>query len=109
MKKTLIAAVMLLTATVSYAQIADELPKEKRFNHHVGVQINELFRQVFNFNGNAVNTNPYLFTYSVNHARTGWGLRAGIGYSYASLTDDDGITRRTSDLNDLQARFGFEK
>lgn len=73
--------------------------------------MNELFRQIFNFGGNAAsaNTNPYLLTYSLNSARSGWGIRLGVGYNYQSLTNDDGINRRTSDLNELQARLGFEK
>ena len=102
-------AVTLFTAQVSYAQTADSVTKQKRYTHQVGVQINELFRQLFNFNGTAVNTNPYLFTYSINSLRTGWGLRMGLGYNYQSFTTDDGITRKTTDLNDLQARLGGEK
>jgi len=109
MRKTLIAAVFLLTANATYAQTEEITPQPKRFTHHVGVQVNELFRQIFNFNGNAVNSNPYLFTYSINSVRSGWGLRTGIGYNYQSQTDDDGITRRSANLNDLHARLGFEK
>jgi len=108
MYRTLIAC-LLLTAHTAFAEDTSSPAKLKRFNHQAGLQVNELFRQIFNFDGNAANTNPYLFIYTINHARTGWGLRTGVGYNYQSLTDDDGITRRTTDLNDLQARLGVEK
>ena len=111
MKKVLFAAVVVFTATASFAQSGDDTMKHKRYIQQAGVQINELFRQIFNFNGNAAaaNTNPYLFTYSINSARSGLGLRIGVGYNYQSLTNDDGISRRSTDLNDLQARLGVEK
>lgn len=74
--------------------------------------MNELIRQVFNFNNSSQNTalrNPYLLTYSINSNRSGWGLRLGAGYNYQSLTTDDGISRRTTKVNDLQTRLGIEK
>jgi hypothetical protein len=82
----------------------------KLFQHQVGVQVNELIRQVFNFNNSSsTNTNPYLATYSINTVKGGWGARIGLGYDYRSISNDDGITARTSKLNDLRGRFGLEK
>ena len=53
----------------------------------------KIIRQVFNFsNTTADNSNPYLISYSINSARTGWGLRLGAGYSHRQFTTDDGIT-----------------
>ena len=89
MKNALIVAVFLFTAAAAYAQTTEGTPKQKHYTHQAGVQINELLRQIFNFNGNAANTNPYLVTYTINSVRTGWGLRAGIGYNYQSLTNDE--------------------
>lgn len=109
MVKNLLLAVLVFTASASYAQTADTAIASKRYSHQFGLQVNELFRQIFNFDGNAVNTNPYLFTYSINSVRSGWGLRTGVGYNYQSATTDDGITRRTSELNDLKFRIGGEK
>lgn len=97
-------------ALVSFAQNAENA-SEKKFNHYVGVQINELIRQVFNFNNSTSSTavNPYLLTYSFNHTKTGLGGRLGIGYSYRSFTDDNGVNLRTSDINDMALRVGVEK
>ncbi len=109
MLKPLMVAVILFTASTTYAQTPDTALKSKRYTHQVGVQINELFKQIFNFNGTAANTNPYLLVYSINSTRTGWGLRTGFGYNYQSVTVDDGITRKTTDINNLQFRLGGEK
>jgi len=77
----------------------------------VGVQMNELIRQVFNFNSSTASPiiNPYLLTYNINSKRTGWGLRLGIGYNYVSTASNDGITATTNRQNDLQLRVGIEK
>ncbi len=113
MKKFALVFIATLATTSLLAQTdtKEAAPVGKKFNHYAGIQLNELVRQVFNFGGGAVtaNTNPYLFTYNINHARTGLGLRIGAGYNYQSETNDDGITRRSTDINDLQARFGIEK
>lgn len=109
MMKPLLAAVLILAAQTSFAQSTDTASKPRRYVHQAGVQVNELIRQIFNFDGDAVNTNPYLLTYSINSVKTGWGLRFGFGYNYESATVDDGITRRTADLNNLQMRLGGEK
>lgn len=111
MKRAIAFAIAVITALPSFAQSdAPTTTSEKRFVHQVGVQMNELVRQVFNFNNSAAtNTNPYLLIYSINHVGTGLGLRTGFGYNYQSFTNDDGITRRTSDIDDLNARLGLEK
>lgn len=109
MVKRLLLAVLTITASASYAQTNDSATTAKRYTHQVGVQVNELFKQIFNFNGTAVNTNPYLFIYSINSTRSGWGLRTGVGYNYQAITTDDGITKKTSELNDLRLRVGGEK
>jgi opacity protein-like surface antigen len=111
MTKTLLAALLLTApAMQAFAQSAEQAAQPKRYEHQVGVQMNELIRQVFNFNNSSsANNNPYLLMYSVNSVKTGWGLRLGVGYVYRSFTDDDGITRKESNLNDLRLRLGVEK
>lgn len=87
-------------------------PPQKKWNQQIGVQINELIRQVFNFDDNNDNNtlrNPYLLIYSLNSAQSGWGLRAGLGYNYRSFSENDGVTRRDTKINELRARLGIEK
>ena len=104
--------VILLAGCIgtSFAQ-ADTVKKNIGYDQYVGVQLNGLIRQVFNFNNStsSTNVNPYLLNYSINSRRTGWGLRFGIGYNYNSTTSDDGITATTTKLNDLELRLGIEK
>ena len=84
---------------------------EKLFDHSIGVQVNELIKQVFNFNNSTstANTNPYLLIYHINTCKNGWGLRVGGGYNYTSTTTDDGINKKTTNINDMQLRLGVEK
>src|SRR3954467_12047876 len=113
MKKSFILALALGLALTSFAQTEttnSSIPKDKKLQHEVGVQLNELVRQVFNFSNTAsTNTNPFLVTYSINSVKSGWGARVGFGYDYESITTDDGVTMRTSNLNDLHSRLGIEK
>lgn len=110
---TLICILMAGCMQYGYAQqeAVPELKKVKTHDHYVGVQLNSLIRQVVNFNNNTSTTpvNPYLLVYSVNSIKSGWGLRAGLGYHYNSSTTKDGITETKSEINDLNARVGIEK
>ncbi len=110
----LLMALALFVSTAVTAQDDNvqslALPKTKKLNHQVGVQMNELVRQVFNFNGNNNNVNnPYLLIYSLNFANSGWGIRAGVGPNFNKFTENDGVTDRENDINSIKARLGFEK
>jgi len=115
MKKIAIAAILLTGCfQYSFAQTDATVPdtkKEKSTDQYIGVQMNDLIRQVFNFNNSAASTNPnpYLLNYSINSRKTGWGVRVGIGYNYNSSSTNDGITNTTTKLNDMQFRIGVEK
>ena len=115
MKKPLLLAILAIgCATTSFAQTDQPLDskKEKMFEHYVGVQMNSLIKQVFNFSSSttSVNNNPYLITYNINSIKSGWGLRLGAGYNYnAKTVIDNSGTSTTSDINDLQVRLGVEK
>lgn len=113
MKKMLTAISLALATSVSFAQDTEQiqiLPKEKKFDHYVGAQVNGLIRQVFNFsNANNPTNNPYLLTYNINFRKTGWGLRVGGGYEKRFIASNDGVTDVESDINNYQARLGVEK
>ncbi len=113
MKKCFLAVILFMGCLqFSYAQTeATEPKKERIFDHYVGVQLNGLIRQVFNFNNNNTSTivNPYLLTYNLNLRKTGWGIRVGAGYNFTSNSNNDGVTESSTKLNDFQFRFGLEK
>jgi hypothetical protein len=109
-RKSSLIAFAIFIATQAQAQTTDETIPTKRFTHQLGVQANELIRQVFNFNNGSSNVNnPYLLVYHFNSVRSGLGVRVGVGYNYQDFVNDDGVTRRETNLNDMQARLGFEK
>ena len=115
MKKAIIAAAILVSGCYghSFAQ-ADATAasaKEKKLDMYIGVQLNALIRQGFNFYNSTVNTNtnPYLLVYSLNSRKTGWGARLGIGYEHNSASTNDGITSTKNNIDDLRLRIGAEK
>lgn len=83
---------------------------QKRSSHYLGVQANQLIRQLLNFSGaNAVIDNPYLIAYSVNSKKTGLGFSSGLGFSINEISDGDQTNRRTTKINNVSLRLGFEK
>ncbi len=114
MKKSLLFGILFAGCmTSSYAQSDVLAPEknEKKIDHYFGVQLNNLIRQIFSFNNStaADNTNPFLFTYNINSHKSGWGLRAGLGATFNSSSTNDNVTKRTSDIKDIQFRLGIEK
>ncbi len=108
MKKIILSIALLAMATTIYAQEATL--KSKKLEHQVGVQVNELIRQVFNFtNTGTTNNNPYLVTYSVYLAKSGWGLHVGGGYTIRSFANDNGVNSTQTNIDDLNLRLGIEK
>lgn len=107
---TVTAALTACIAITATAQEDPVSPKSKIFEHQVGVQANELVRQVFNFNNNN-NTlnNPYLLTYSLNWKKPGIGIRLGVGPDFRSFKDDDGIVQQENNINVMNLRLGLEK
>ena len=83
---------------------------EKKATTYLGVQANQLIRQIFNFsNSNSAIDNPYLFIYSVNSKETGVGFSSGLGYSVSQITDGDASNKRETKINNFSIRVGVEK
>ncbi|HYD20210.1 MAG TPA: hypothetical protein VEB40_01945, partial [Flavipsychrobacter sp.] len=111
------AVAACLFATTTFAQEGSDSqtpmayiePAPKTFEHQVGVQANELIRQVFNFNNNGSSAlnNPYLFTYSLNWKKPGIGIRLGVGPDFRSFKEDNGVVQQENNINVLNARFGI--
>ncbi len=88
----------------------EETAPVKKSSHYIGLQANQLIRQVFNFsNTNSIVNNPYLLTYAVNSIDNGGGLTMGFGYTFNESTDGDQFVQRVTTINDLFFRIGFEK
>lgn len=81
----------------------------RRTNHYVGVQVNQLIKQIFSFGNSAAVNNPYLLTYSLNSVRTGWGANFGLGYTFNEFNDGDAFTQRKTKINEFVFRAGFER
>src|SRR4051812_22509181 len=106
-RKALFGAVLIACALNVYAQT--ETPK--KIDQFVGVQVNQLFRQIINLNSSNTNNNnnSYLLTYSINLAKQGWGISVGTGYTYQEITDKNSPANHQSKINDLFYRAGLER
>jgi hypothetical protein len=111
MKKTFLAAILLTGCVHNCIAQTEEVPvkKEKKIDHSVGVQLNGLIRQVFNFSNSPAINNPYLLIYHANLRKSGWGVRAGVGYEYNSNFTNNGVSEVASNINDMHFRLGAEK
>jgi hypothetical protein len=115
MRKIILTITLAASFHASFAQsdsIYHSTPRP-HYNQHIGVQINELVQQVLNFNNsgatNTINNNPYLLIYSINSARSGWGLRFGAGFTTNSNTTNDGISETQTNITDMHFRLGIDK
>jgi opacity protein-like surface antigen len=92
------------------AAAQDAVKAQKRSVHYVGVQANQLTRQLFNFGGSSSSiNNPYLITYAVNSVRSGWGLNYGLGYTHIELRNEDPFNPLETTINDFFVRLGVER
>ncbi len=86
-----------------------EEPLAKKYNHYIGVQANQLLKQLVNLNNsNSVIDDPYLLTYAIHMVKNGWGLQTGLGYDYQDIKDKTPISRETK-INNLFYRIGVAK
>ncbi|MBC7745769.1 MAG: hypothetical protein H7096_11765 [Flavobacterium sp.] len=77
---------------------------------YIGIQANLLLRQFISFNSNSsINTNPYIFTYSVNNIKTGRGVVFGTGFNISENSSNDGVSSVTVKNANATFRIGFEK
>src|SRR4051812_37427211 len=96
-----LAAALCLAATTFYCEAQSEKPV-RQFNHYVGIQANELLKQLLNFSdNNTAVDNPYFLVYSINHNATGWGAHIGIGYDYNKVSDVNAPVGRESKVNNF--------
>jgi hypothetical protein len=95
--------------TSSFFAIAQSDDKIKKYSHLVGLQVNQLIRQVLNFGGNsAAINNPYLLTYSLQRIAKKDALDIGLGYTYTNSFQNDGNLKNENHLNELYLRVGYQ-
>lgn len=102
-----IVCIVLLSARVSgIAQSSDSIKN----THYLGFQANQLLRQLLDLGGsNTAASSPYGLIYSMNNNQTGAGFNAGLGFTLNEFTDGDAVNKRTTDINDVFVRFGYDK
>lgn len=110
MKKILLCctAVTLLLSNVK-AGDADSL-STKAVSHYIGVQANQLLKQIINLNASSTPiNNPYLLTYGIFSNEINWGLELGLGYNYTNTKDNLSPTDHETKLNQTFYRLGVAR
>lgn len=110
MKRILL--VLLLFAGSLNAQNSADFNKSdsSKFNHYIGIQANNLLRQLFSFGNSAQPaSNPFLLNYSLIQRTNGIGFHVGAGYDFINFAENDGVTDRKTYANNVAARLGLEK
>lgn len=104
MKKLLLCCFLAAT----FHAHAQEKDTTKIFDHYIGVQANQLLKQIINLNNSTVAVdNPYLLTYSLFSSKYKWGIEGGFGYNYKRSKDELSSTNQESKINDSFYRFGI--
>lgn len=104
-----IASVLL--ACLFFPVFAQTDSTGKKAEHYIGLQANQLFRQLFNLSNNnsATIASPYLLNYSVVSTASQWGANIGWGYGFDEIKTGDPTNERTTSNNDFFFRIGVEK
>lgn len=113
--RILICLILLIIGHSLIAQVrptddAQEEPSPKKVSHYIGIQANQLIRQLISFGGNSspVN-NPYTLIYSVNSNTNGFGFTTGLGYLAQDSKTTDQFNSVTTRTNEFAWRLGLDK
>jgi hypothetical protein len=129
MKKTvfLFLSSLILLSQYSFAQDSKKLmvnpgrfddvdsvkvkgPKKHRYNYSIGMQTNDLWKQILPLSSSASGSNnPYLIMASIHSKKTGWGMKIGGNFTNSNFTDQDAANKRISKINSTFCKLGFEK
>ena len=105
-----LCALFTFLAITGFAQEETAPPPARKAEHYVGIQANQLIKQLFSLNSSsAAINNPYLMTYQVNSTQTKVGLNIGLGMNVDQINDDFQNFRRESKISDIFFRIGIEK
>jgi hypothetical protein len=91
------------------AQTEAAKTKPLQINCYVGLQANQLVKQLLNLSNSPAISNPYLLTAAVtSYKYFGISLRGGIGYNYSKITELSPATHE-SKLHEIFFRYGIGK
>jgi hypothetical protein len=109
-KLFLLIFIPLYSHSQSYRAKPDSVWYEKSNYYYAGIQANLLVQQFLSFNSNAsINSNPFLFSYSVNDPDKGNGFALGTGLSITQSSSNDGVASVTTQNINVSIRIGYEK
>lgn len=109
-KLFLLLFIPLYSQSQSYRAKPDSVWYERPRYYYAGIQANLLLQQFISFNSNSsINSNPFLFSYSINDAERGGGFALGTGLSINQNSTNDGVASITTQNINVSIRVGFEK
>lgn len=104
--RTLIISILLFAGFTSInAQVTEPVKLE---GHYLGIQVNELVRQVFSLGNTAVPSNPYFFNYTYTSA-TGSGLNVSMGLTVDETNASNNFSNVTTNIDNFSFRVGYDK
>lgn len=106
LKKLALMAILMSSGSIAFSQQSPDEVTNKRINHFVGVQANQLLKQLFSTGSSPNVNNPFLVKYALRFNESNQEITAGLGVqtSYSKGAND----RETSNL-DLSFRGGYSK
>jgi len=107
LNKYILIICALIIPVISSAQKEEEA--EKKVNHYLSVQINELTKQIFNFGGSNTIFSPYFINYGLNSTKSGYGISLGFGYTLVEDKSGDELNNVESKNTRAAIRLGLEK
>lgn len=99
--------VLFLSDAAAQSQEKPFVDTTSTFEHFVGLQANQLIRQVFNFGDAEDVTNPYLVKYTFKHRKTGLALNVGAGVDVRTTETNEGL-KTESESYDVRVGPGWQ-
>jgi hypothetical protein len=107
--KKIICIALMLCCLQNLASAQDSCCGNKKFDYYAGIQVNELIKQVINFNNTSASNNPYLFHFAMNNRATKLGFRLGLNYDFRRFDDGNDASSRITNINKGDGKLGIEK
>jgi hypothetical protein len=81
-------------------------PGLKRNFHYLGLQANQLLRQLIG--GAGGESNPYILTYSFNNATSGGGMGFGLVFNLRNVEDKTQVLTKNTKTSESALRVGYD-